>query len=74
MIIVFGTTTAAFLIAQSTPQLSYGTVAAQGPQRKVSLAMSGENIYSAWVTNKTGSNEVIFRSSNDAGGTFNDKL
>jgi hypothetical protein len=45
MIIVFGTTTAAFLIAQSTPQLSYGTVAVQGPQRKVSLAMSGENIY-----------------------------
>ena len=46
----------------------------QGPQRKVSVAVSGENIYFAWVTNKTGSDEVIFRSSNDAGGTFSDKI
>ena len=74
MIIVFGTTTGSIFDTQSTPQLSYGTVAVQGPQRKVSVAMSGENIYFAWVTNKTGSDEVIFRSSNDAGGTFNDKI
>ena len=41
---------------------------------KSRCAMSGENIYFAWVTDKTGSDEVIFRSSNDAGGTFNDKI
>jgi hypothetical protein len=56
------------------PQLSYGTIAVQGPQRKVSVAGSGDNIYIAWVSNKTGSDEVMFRSSNDAGATFNDKI
>jgi hypothetical protein len=68
------TTITALLISQLMPQLSFGTIAVQGPQHKVSVAVSGENIYFAWVTNKTGSDEVIFRSSNDAGGTFNDKI
>ena len=45
-----------------------------GTQRKVSVAVSGENIYIAWLTNKTGSDEVVFRSSNDAGRTLNDKI
>ena len=74
-IIVVGATTAptiALLLAQLTSQLSYGTVAVQGPERKLTLAVSGANIYIAWITNKTGNDEVIFRSSNDAGATFND--
>jgi archaellin len=37
---------------------------------KVPSAMSGDNIYIAWWTNKTGNDEVMFRVSNDAGGTF----
>ena len=61
-------------MSQLMSQPTFGTIAVQGPQRKVSVAVSGENIYFAWVTNKTGSDEVIFRSSNDAGGTFNDKI
>jgi hypothetical protein len=41
---------------------------------KVTSAMSGDNIYIAWWTNKTGNDEVMFRVSNDAGGTFGDKI
>jgi hypothetical protein len=41
---------------------------------KVPSAMSGDNIYIAWWTNKTGNDEVMFRVSNDAGGTFGDKI
>ena len=46
----------------------------QGPERRVALAVSGDDIYIAWITNKTGNDDVVFRSSNDAGATFNDKL
>jgi hypothetical protein len=74
IVIVLGTATIPLLIAQLMPQLSYGTIAVQGPQRKVSVAGSGDNLYIAWVSNKTGSDEVMFRSSNDAGATFNDKI
>ena len=75
IMIALGTTTiTALLISQLMPQPSFGTVAVQGPQRKVSVAVSGENIYIAWLTNKTGSDEVVFRSSNDAGRTLNDKI
>lgn len=74
MIALVTTTITALLISQLMPQLSFGTVAVQGPQRKVSVAVSGENIYIAWLTNKTGSDEVVFRSSNDAGRTLNDKI
>ena len=44
----------------------------QGPESRVTLAVSGDNIYIAWITNKTGNDQVMFRSSNDAGATFND--
>lgn len=56
------------------PQLSFGTIAVQGPERKVALAASGDDIYIAWIANKTGNDDVVFRSSNDAGATFNDKI
>ena len=55
MIVLGSTTITALLISQLMPQPSFGTIAVQGPQRKVSVAVSGENIYFAWVTNKTGS-------------------
>jgi hypothetical protein len=38
------------------------------------LAVSGDNIYVAWWTNKTGNDEVMFRDSTDAGKTFSDKI
>jgi hypothetical protein len=78
VIIIFavGTTTStiALFLAQLTPQLTYGTIAVQGPESRVTLAVSGDNIYIAWITNKTGNDQVLFRSSNDAGTTFNDKI
>ena len=46
----------------------------QGPESRVTLAISGDNVYIAWITNKTGNDQVMFRSSNDAGATFNDKI
>jgi hypothetical protein len=38
------------------------------------LAVSGDNIYVAWWTNKTGNDEVMFRASTDGGKTFGDKI
>jgi hypothetical protein len=74
IIVSVGTTisTIAFLLAQLIPQSSYGTVAVQGPESRVTLAVSGDDIYIAWITNKTGNDQVLFRSSNDAGATFNE--
>jgi hypothetical protein len=78
IIIIFavGTTTStvALFLAQLTPQLTYGTIAVQGPESRITLAVSGDNIYIAWITNRTGNDQVMFRSSNDAGATFNDKI
>ena len=72
VIFVVGTTTST--IALFLAQLIYGTVAVQGPENRVTLAVSGNNIYIAWITNKSGDDQVTFRSSNDAGATFNDKI
>jgi predicted PurR-regulated permease PerM len=37
-------------------------------------ATSGDNVYIAWWTNKTGNDEVMFRASTDNGATFGDKI
>ena len=78
VIIIFavGTTTSAIalLLTQLVPQSSYGTVAVQGPESRVTLAVSRDDIYIAWITNRTGNDQVMFRSSNDAGATINDKI
>ena len=42
--------------------------------RKAPIATSGDNIYIAWWTNKTGNDEVMFRASTDNGATFGDKI
>ena len=41
---------------------------------KAPIATSGDNIYIAWWTNKTGNNEVMFRASTDGGKTFGDEI
>jgi hypothetical protein len=41
---------------------------------KAPPAITGDNIYVAWWTNKTGNDEVMFRASTDAGKTFGDKI
>jgi len=43
-------------------------------QRKAPPAITGDNVYVAWWTNKTGNNEVFFRASTDKGQTFGDKI
>jgi hypothetical protein len=42
--------------------------------RKAPTAVSGDNIYVSWWSNKTGNDEVLFRSSTDGGATFGDKI
>jgi hypothetical protein len=37
-------------------------------------AITGDNVYVAWWTNKTGNDEVIFRASTDKGQTFGEKI
>ena len=38
--------------------------------KKTPPAITGDNVYVAWWTNKTGNDEVMFRSSTDIGKTF----
>lgn len=38
------------------------------------MSITGDNVYVAWWSNKTGTNEVMFRASTDAGKTFSDKI
>jgi hypothetical protein len=74
LIVIFVVGTTASAIAPFLVQLTYGTVAVQGPESRITLAVSGDNIYIAWITNKSGDDQAMFRSSNDAGATFNDKI
>ena len=42
--------------------------------KKVPVAISGDNIYLTWSSNKTGNDEVMFRASADAGKTFSNEI
>jgi hypothetical protein len=55
-------------------QSAVGIIAERGGTKKAPIATSGDNIYIAWWTNKTGNNEVMFRASTDGGKTFGDKI
>jgi hypothetical protein len=52
----------------------------KGPKRdrtlavRAPIAISGNNVYIAWWSNKTGNNEVMFRASTDNGVTFGNKI
>jgi hypothetical protein len=82
-ILALGATTLSILFAvvltnvsilSGQPAVAVGL--ADGSVRKVfaPVAVSGDNIYVAWWTNKTGNDEVMFRMSTDAGKTFGDKI
>jgi hypothetical protein len=45
-----------------------------GARAAAPVATSGDNVYIAWWTNKTGNDEVMFRASTDGGKTFGDKI
>jgi hypothetical protein len=57
-------------------ELRSGTVGETAPGRMVKAppAITGDNVYVTWWTNETGNNEVMFRTSTDAGQTFGDKI
>ena len=38
------------------------------------MAVPDDDIYFTWITNKRGIDSVVFRRSNDAGATFDDKI
>jgi hypothetical protein len=42
--------------------------------REAPPTITGDNVYVAWWTNKTGNDEVLFRASTDKGQTFGDKI
>ena len=43
-------------------------------QGKAPIAVSGNNVYVAWWGNSSGNYEVMFKSSNNGGQTFGDKI
>jgi hypothetical protein len=47
---------------------------AMGRSEDASIAASGENVYVTWWDNKTGTREVFFRASTDAGETFGNTI
>jgi hypothetical protein len=55
-------------------QSAYAVVRANVPGLGAPIATSGDNVYIAWWTNKTGNDEVMFRASTDKGQTFGDKI
>jgi len=57
-----------------TPILLQQSVYAPGGVRSAPPAITGDNVYVAWWTNKTGNDEVLFRASTDNGQTFGDKI
>jgi hypothetical protein len=40
----------------------------------IPIATSGDNVYLAWDSNKTGNREILLRASSDGGKTFDDKI
>ncbi len=61
------------IIGTTMLQVSWAIVHTE-PWRAAPIATSGDNIYVAWWTNKTGNDEVMFRASTDAGKTFGDEI
>jgi hypothetical protein len=74
LLILFAVLLTNVSILSGQPAVAVGL--ADGSVRKVfaPVAVSGDNIYVAWWTNKTGNDEVMFRMSTDAGKTFGDKI
>lgn len=64
-------------VALTPTQSSFAIFVGNGADgRNAPPAISGENIYVAWWTNKTANNneEVMFRASTDGGATFGNKI
>ena len=57
-----------------TTQLLYGSHLPVIIERKAPPAITGDNVYVVWTSNKTGHDEVLFRASTNKGVTFGDKI
>lgn len=68
LVLAIGATTPILLLEQQAA----GIFDISNP-RKAPPAISGENIYITWWTNKSGNDEVMFRASTDGGATFGNK-
>ena len=81
-VITLGTTiillnAATVLVNQYYPGAALGKLGGLGKTADdagAPIAISGDNAYVAWWTNKTGNDEVMFRASGDNGQTFGDKI
>jgi hypothetical protein len=71
-VITLGTTLLAFPLQQQA--MGADESARRCPCPKAPPAITGDNVYVAWWTNKTGNDEVLFRASTDAGKTLGDKI
>jgi hypothetical protein len=72
-LIALGTTTLGILAAES----AYGQAKKSPIEKKgepAKIATSGDNVYIAWGSNKTGHPEIMFRASTDGGKTFGEKI
>lgn len=68
-------TTGVIVATPILPQQSVSATATlDAGERKSPIAISGDNIYITWWSNKTGNDEVLFRTSTDGGATFGDKI
>jgi hypothetical protein len=61
-------------VEEKVERISQQAQEVQDEEPKAPVAITGDNIYVAWWTNKTGNDEVLFRASTDKGQTFGDKI
>jgi hypothetical protein len=64
------------MVSTSLTQLAVGIRGAEGARLTAAAppAITGDDMYITWWTNKTGNDEVMFRASDDGGATFADKI
>lgn len=72
VMMTLGITATAVVRMQSAEAILTGP--GPGRSQAAPVDITGDNVYVAWWTNKTGNDEVMFRASTDAGKTFGDKI
>jgi hypothetical protein len=74
--VIIGVTLVAIGTITPMGQQAEGKVTIPILARDAPAAITGENVYVAWSTNKTANNneEIMFRASTDGGTTFSDKI
>ena len=56
------------------PMVQQAEAARKKDNSLIPIAASGDNVYVAWDSNKTGNREILLRASSDGGNTFDDKI